>query len=176
MTKPCAIRPAAPGDAPGIITHFHRITEEPGNMTSFSPGEFTRTVDEERERIERVLASDNSHMLVAVVDNEVVGVCACFGGVRAHRRTTGLGITIQAAWRNQGIGTALMEAMIQWARDNPAVHRLDLSVYTHNAHAIHLYRKLGFQEEGVRKEAYFKDGQYLDGLVMAMLFDAPEQG
>jgi RimJ/RimL family protein N-acetyltransferase len=64
-----------------------------------------------------------------------------------------------------------MEAMIQWARDNPVIHRLEFVVYTHNTRAIHLYRKLGFEEEGIRKEAYFKDGRFVDALMMAMIFN-----
>jgi RimJ/RimL family protein N-acetyltransferase len=172
--KAYTIRPATPDDAPGINTHLRRIADEPDNMISFSRGEFLRTVEEERARIEGLLASDNSQMLVAVVDHEIVGLCTCWGDAHVRRYTTGLGITIQSAWRDQRMGTALMEAAIQWARENPVVHRLELVVYTHNARAIHLYKKLGFQEEGVQKEAYFKDGRFVDALMMAILFDAAQ--
>jgi RimJ/RimL family protein N-acetyltransferase len=169
--KSYTIRPATPNDAHAINIHLRRIAEEPNNTISYSRGEFLRTSDEERERIEGIVAADNSHMLVAVVDNKIIGLCSCFGGVGVERYTAWLGISVHSAWRDQGVGTALTKAMIQWARGNPKIHRFALVVYTHNARAIRLYRKLGFQEEGIQKEAYFKDGRFVDGLMMAMLFN-----
>ena len=169
--KPYTIRPATADDAASINRYMRGFSEEPDNMISYSRGEYLRSVEEERTRIEEVVASDNSHMLVAVAESEIIGLCSCFGGVRVRKHTTGLGITVHRAWRDQGVGTALMQAMIQWACDNPVIHRLDLTVFVHNARARHLYRKLGFQEEGILKEAYFKEGRFLDAVMMAMLFD-----
>lgn len=164
------IRPATLDDARSINAYRRRIAEEPNNMISYSPGEYYRTVEEERERIEGLLAADNSHLLVAVADNAIIGVCFGLGGVRVGRYTTSIGMSVDRAWRDQGVGTALVEATIRWARQNPEVHRLDLEVFTQNQRAIHLYRKLGFQAEGVRKEACFKEGQFIDTLMMSMIF------
>ncbi len=177
------IRPATPDDAHGINTHLRRIAEEPHNMISYAPGEFVRTVDEERARIERALTEANSHMLVAaatiaadavaddMASGAIIGMCTCFGGVRIAKYNTSLGIMVRREWRDQGVGTALMTAMIAWARENPAVHRVAFTVLADNARAIHVYRKLGFQEEGVLKEACYKDGRFADLLMMAMLFN-----
>ncbi len=168
---PHTIRPATLDDARGINIHLRRIAEEPNNTISYSQGEFLRTIEEERERIEGVLVAENSHMLVAVANNEIIGLCSCFGGAGVGRYTASLGISVHSAWRDQGVGTALMEKIIKWARKNPVVHRFDLEVYAYNQRAIHLYRKLGFQEEGIRKEVYFKDGRFVDTLMMAMIFN-----
>lgn len=165
------IRPATVDDARGINPHVRRIADEPNNTISYSQGEFQRTIEEERERIGSVLTAGNSHMLVAVVDDEIIGICACYGGSRVGRYTACLGMSVHPAWRDHGVGTALLEALIQWVRMNPALHRLDLEVYTYNQRAIHVYKKLGFQEEGIRKEAYFKDGRFVDTLTMAIIFD-----
>ena len=54
---------------------------------------------------------------------------------------------------------------------DPAPHRLELEVFTHNARAIHVYKKLGFQEEGTRHQAFFKEGRFVDALMMGMIFD-----
>lgn len=167
------VRPAMPDDALGINTHLHRVAEEENNMISYSPGEFDRTVSQDRTRIESALAADNSQIFVAVADYEIIGLCSCFGGVRVGKYTTSLGITVKREWRDHGVGTALMQAAIQWARENPEVHRLELGVLTSNERAIHLYRKLGFQDEGIRKEAYFKEGKFLDSLTMGIVF--PEE-
>ncbi|MBE2271835.1 MAG: GNAT family N-acetyltransferase, partial [Anaerolinea sp.] len=83
----------------------------------------------------------------------------------------GIGISLAQNWRNRGIGTAMMQFVIDWCRANPVVHRLELTVFSNNPRAQHVYEKVGFQHEGIRKEAYFKHGEYLDGILMAMLFD-----
>ena len=168
--KPFSIRPTRPDDAQALNDHIRRIAEEPNNMISFSRGEYQRTAEEERKRIVHALDSPNSHMIVAVAQNEIIGMCRCFGSTGVERYTTGLAILVHREWRDQGVGTALMKDMIAWARDNPVVHRVEFTVYTHNQRAVHLYRKLGFHEEGIRKEAYFKDGRFVDAYLMAMLF------
>jgi len=46
-------------------------------------------------------------------------------------------------WRGRGVGTALMVAAIDWAREQ-GLHKLSLNVFAHNVAAIALYRKFGF--------------------------------
>ena len=166
------IRPARVDDAQQIIDHRRRIANEPNNMITYSKGEFTRTLEEQRYLMEQCIHQANCHILVALVDEQIVGHCSCGGSTRsATERTVGLGIDVHPDYRGQGIGTALMQAMIEWAKDNPIVHRLELEVYTHNELGLHLYRKLGFVEEGIRREAYYKYGKYVDAVMMSMLFD-----
>lgn len=69
--------------------------------------------------------------------------------------------------RNKGVGTALLGRLVAWAESSAVIRRLDLEVWTHNAAARHLYRKFGFVEEGCRRAAYFVDGQFVDGILMA---------
>jgi L-phenylalanine/L-methionine N-acetyltransferase len=45
--------------------------------------------------------------------------------------------------------------------------RLELSVYPDNEPAIKLYKKFGFQVEGTQIGSAFRDGQFLDTLMMA---------
>lgn len=72
-----------------------------------------------------------------------------------------------ADWRGRGVGRALMDRALEWASRSP-LQKLALSVYAHNAPAIALYRKLGFEEEGRRVAEYlFPDGSYRDDVLMA---------
>jgi RimJ/RimL family protein N-acetyltransferase len=49
------------------------------------------------------------------------------------------------------------------------LHRLELMVMTHNAAAVALYRKMGFQVEGTHTHALCVDGRYVDEYCMAKL-------
>jgi RimJ/RimL family protein N-acetyltransferase len=166
------IRPAVAADAAAYNTYRRRIADEPNNGITYSPGEYTRTVEEDRQRILDSAAADTWHILVAVVNDEIVGHCSCGGANRlALRHIVSLGIDVAREYRNRGVGSALMRAMIDWAGANPAIRRVELDVFTHNLPAIHLYLKYGFEIEGRRKRAYFKDGRFVDAYTMALLFD-----
>jgi putative acetyltransferase len=71
--------------------------------------------------------------------------------------------------RGQGIGTALVLAAADWARER-GLHKLTLGVFPSNDAAIGLYRKLGFADEGLRvKQIRRRNGELWDLLEMGLL-------
>jgi RimJ/RimL family protein N-acetyltransferase len=48
-------------------------------------------------------------------------------------------------------------------------HRLWLDVFETNVRAQHVYRTLGFQQDGIFREAVYRDGQYHSLLLMSLL-------
>ena len=80
-----------------------------------------------------------------------------------------IGMHVERGARGQGVGSALMEAAIAWARGE-GLHKLSLSVWPHNDAAIALYRKFGFVEEGRRVKQYRrKSGELWDTIDMGLL-------
>jgi RimJ/RimL family protein N-acetyltransferase len=72
-------------------------------------------------------------------------------------------------WRGCGVGSALMETAIEWAREQ-GLHKLSLDVFPHNTAAIALYRKFGFVEEGRRVKQYRRaSGELWDSIEMGLL-------
>ncbi len=177
MPQDYVIREATPDDAEALIAFMKTLADEPNNGTTFtSTAEFTRTVDEERDLIRQRHEAANACWLVAVTpDGELIGQANISGGPRAGQRTVGLAIALAPDWRNRGLGTAMIRQLIDYCRQSPAIHRMELGVYTNNPRAIHVYEKLGFVHEGVDREAFWKEkeGGYLDSHRMAMLFDDP---
>src|SRR5687768_1988791 len=164
------IRAAVVADAEALVAFRLVIANEPDNNIIWEPGEFDRTAEEEGMLVEEVGASDNSIMLVAEVEGRIVGMLGCFGGKRrASRHSAGLGVTLLKEYRGQGIGTLLMERVIEWAKGTGVLTRIELEVYPHNARARHLYEKCGFVVEGVKHNAYIKSGRYMDVVMMALL-------
>ena len=78
-------------------------------------------------------------------------------------------IAVHEGHQGHGIGRALMNELLRWARESPAVDKVELQVRSSNARAIGLYRSLGFVEEG-RKTRRLKIGpnEYLDDVYMAL--------
>ena len=90
--------------------------------------------------------------------------------VQASRHGFGdLGMAVAPEWRNRGVGSALMVAAIEWARER-GLHKLSLGVFAHNEAAIALYRKYGFVEEGRRVKHYRRaNGELWDTIEMGLL-------
>jgi ribosomal protein S18 acetylase RimI-like enzyme len=96
----------------------------------------------------------------------------CGGGtLQADRHMTALGVYVAREWRDKGVGNALMAKVVAWAKASPVVERVELEVYARNARAIHLYEKYGFEHEGRKRRLYYQDGEPMDMLIMALLFE-----
>lgn len=167
------IREAVPADAGHIVAYMQRISHEPNNNILTGPGEFGFTVEEERDLIEEYSLTDNAVMMVAEAEGKLISLLHCRGGKRrAGRHTASIGITVHRDWRGKGVGSAMMARVVEWATENPVIKRLELEVFTTNERAIHVYEKFGFQMEGCKRRAYYKEGIYLDAYMMALLLES----
>lgn len=69
----------------------------------------------------------------------------------------------------QGIGRDAFELLLNYAFNELNLYRLSLRVFSFNRRAITLYKKLGFKEEGVMREAFYRSGQWHDIHFMGIL-------
>jgi L-phenylalanine/L-methionine N-acetyltransferase len=117
----------------------------------------------------------NDLLLVAEADGLLIGNAGLDAIGRAVRRrhVMGLGITVDKAWHGRGVGTQLMQALLDAADRWLGVLRIELTVYTDNAAAIALYRKFGFEIEGTLRAFALRNGRYVDALAMARLHPSP---
>ena len=82
-----------------------------------------------------------------------------------------LGMLVAAGWRGRGVGTALLAEAIDRARKAGA-HKIALQVWPHNAAAIALYERFGFEREGLLRRHYRRrSGELWDAVVMGLRLD-----
>ncbi len=128
------------------------------------------------KRIEEMPVAPASAELFIVAERggEVVGNAGVHPTPYVRRRhTAGIGMAVARHAQRQGVGMALMAAIIDWADNWAQLLRLELTVYTDNAAAIALYRKFGFEVEGTHRAYAIRDGVYVDALAMARLHPSP---
>lgn len=78
-----------------------------------------------------------------------------------------IGVFVSKEYRGQGAGKMLLAALLEWARKNPAIEKVSLSVFSTNERAISLYKKMGFLEEGRKiKEFKISENEYWDDVFM----------
>jgi RimJ/RimL family protein N-acetyltransferase len=169
---PYVIREATPGDAEAMIVFMKILADEPDNGTTYSSAaEFTYTLDEERDLIRQYAEADNGIWFVVEANGQFIGYASAIGGGRGYYGTLTLAVALAQAARGQGIGKALTQQVIDWCHANPVVCRLQLAVFANNARAIHIYEKLGFERESVWRRSFYKHGEFLDSIHMAILFE-----
>jgi putative acetyltransferase len=76
-------------------------------------------------------------------------------------------MAVRTQYRGRGVGSALMQAIVDLADQWLHVFRLELTVYTDNEAAMALYRKFGFEREGTHKAYALRGGRYVDAHFMA---------
>ena len=111
------------------------------------------------------------YVLIAFVDGKVAGNAGMHPAQgsprRAHMRH--IGLTVRSEFQGQGVGNALMEALVGIADNWLNVFRLELTVFTDNERAIALYRKHGFEVEGTHKAYALRAGKWADVYSMARI-------
>ena len=155
------IRPARDEDRIPLAVLFAAVAEERDGIASEPPID----IDARAARWEL----DGS--LLAEADGVIVG------SIHVERSRFGfgeIGMAVARDWRGRGVGSALLAAAIEWARDE-GMHKLSLSVFPHNAAAIALYRRFGFVEEGRRVKQYRRaSGELWDTVDMGLLLESDE--
>lgn len=114
---------------------------------------------------------DQTHALVACVEGEVVGMVWLSAAAKSPRRRHAgyLGMAVHDKWHSKGVGSALVQAIVDLADKWLDLSRLELTVYTDNEPGIRLYKKFGFEIEGTHRRYAFRDGIFVDAYCMARL-------
>ncbi len=172
MSVTIHIREITLDDAEKFLALCRHLDQETHFML-LEPDERTLTPDEQRQALGSLLAGGRSTIFVAedLERGELVGYLAIEGGTyRRERRRATLVIGVLQACTGQGIGSRLFQEMERWARQR-GFRRLELTVMVHNQRALALYLRQGFMIEGLRRQALFVDGRYVDEYYMAKLLE-----
>lgn len=156
------IEKAEPSDAAELLEYLKVIGSESDNLT-FGPDGLLCSVEAETEFLASELISQTSVTLVAKRDGKIIGNARFTGGLKERTKHRGdIGISVlKSEWGN-GLGSMLLETLIDFAKNTAHVEVITLEVNQTNQRAIALYEKFGFKKTGVF-EAFTKiDGKYID--------------
>lgn len=154
--RPFAIRPARDEDRVPLASLFAAVAEERDGIAAEPPVDVVR----------RAAAFELDATLVATARDDVVGGIWIDGPFFGFGE---LGMLVARGWRGRGVGSALVEAAIEWGQGR-GLHKLSLAVFPHNRAAIALYRKHGFEVEGRRRRHIRRaSGELWDLIEMGLL-------
>ncbi len=156
------VRAARPEDVPAITRIYNAGIED----------RLATLETEPRDEAERAawLAARSERHPVLVAANEA-GEAIGWGSINpfnprpAYRHVADFSIYVDREARGQGVGSALLPALIETAR-GLGYHKLVLAGFPFNAPGVALYRKFGFREIGTYREQGMLDGRWVDVILM----------
>jgi L-phenylalanine/L-methionine N-acetyltransferase len=165
------IRRASADDAAALAHHFGEPAVFGGTLQMPYPSEAFW----QKRLSDGLLATNGDVLLVAERAGALVGHAGLMaaGPQPRRRHAMVLGIAVSPAAQGQGVGSALMTALCDYADRWAGALRLELTVYTDNAVALRLYRNFGFEIEGTFRGFALRDGAFVDAHSMARLHPNP---
>jgi putative acetyltransferase len=163
-----ALRPRLPEDAPDLLDLFN----EPDFLETALMRDPFADAGEINAWLDGMKASRRFE-LVATRD----GLCVAFGALYVqgehfdHCGAVTMGV--RGGFRRQGIGAALLRALLATAQRFAGLAKIGLTVLVENAPAIRLYRRHGFAIEGLHRRFARRPHGFCDAYSMALLLDEP---
>lgn len=162
------VRPQHPDDAPDL----HELLRHPavGRTTLQMPSQELSAVE---ERVNN--PQTNIYRHVAEVDGgegkgKVIGSIGLYRPENARRSHSGsIGMGVHPDYWGRGVGSALMERVLDLADNWLNLKRVELDVNTDNPAGVALYEKFGFAVEGTKRFHVYGDGRWADSYFMARI-------
>ena len=154
-----------------ILLLMGKIADET-NALPFTSKDMGININSMKKYIQALNKEPNAVYLAAYQGAKPVGFGYLEGGKRArtyHAATLGIGVL--EAFSDRGIGSRLLAEIISVAYASENIAKIDLQVRKDNLKAIRLYKKFGFEVEGMSKRALFINGEFFDYINMGKIID-----
>lgn len=152
-----------------LIVEFYNVVGGETDYLSFGQDEYPQTAEGLAQSIEDMKQSKGTCMLLMLDGEEIVGIGTIDSSSKRRFLHVGtLGIVIRQSHAGKGLGRLLMNALIDWAKENGQTEKITLITRADNERAVALYEKLGFKQEGVFHKDSFDGERYYDSLSMAL--------
>jgi RimJ/RimL family protein N-acetyltransferase len=114
---------------------------------------------------------EHDGLLMVTVDGEAVGFVGWAPAGHGAGRYRSIGIVLLPRWRGRGVGTRAQLLLCRYLFTHTAVRRIEAGTQPENAAEQRSLRTIGFRQEGVLRDAEFRDGSWRDIVVFGLLRD-----
>lgn len=164
------LREATPTDAKELL-HVMNILDKETPYLLVNQQSLKLDPVDMAEQIDFIYEQNNQLILLAYNHDQLIGVATVMGELDQPLKHIGeIGISLLKEYWNCGLGTIMLEEIIEWAKEGQAIKRLEIKVQQRNERALHLYQKLGFDTEGTIRQGFLSENdEYLDIILMSYL-------
>lgn len=159
-------RPFKLSDIEETLSYINKISKE-DTFICLSGEEITRDQEEKfLKETEQEFDEKKTIRIGAFLNGKLIGLCDIKKERQRASHVGVFGITIAKEFRQEGIGSALMDYVIKLAKDLIGIKIVRLGVFANNPGALHLYGKMGFLEFGKLPGGILYKGDYIDHILL----------
>jgi RimJ/RimL family protein N-acetyltransferase len=157
-----------PQDLDAMLSYINELIEEDTYIGMYGE-KLTRAYEQEflNESLKEIKEGVKRHIVVEVNGHYVGSAEVRAAHLRRKNHTADIGISLAKEFREEGIGTALMQVIIQEAKQM-GLRILTLGCFENNPRALHLYERMGFITVGIVPEAIYFKGKYVGEVIMCL--------
>ncbi|MCZ9326686.1 spermidine N1-acetyltransferase [Nocardia farcinica] len=149
------------------LPFVHQLSNDAQIMSYWFDEPFEALV-ELRDIYDRHIHDERERRFIVDADGAAAGLVELVEIAPVHRKAE-FQIIIAPGHQGRGLATLATRKALDYAFAVLNLHKVYLIVDVANTKAIHIYRKLGFQDEGTLRDEYFAAGRYRDALRMSIL-------
>lgn len=165
------IREATKYDAEASIVYGNKVGGET-DFLSFGLNEFNKTVDDQKSTFTDISKTNNTIFILGILDGTIVSMANISASQKARLQHVGsIGISVLKDYWKLGIGTAMMQTLINFSKKSGVIRKLKLVVSEDNPKALELYKKLGFTIDGKVERDFYINGKFSTGIYMGLFID-----
>lgn len=160
-------------DANGVWKNFNQVVEEGVYLPVFFP------VESQFEKHNWYDNLKKSNEICIIAENlnldrpkNIIGQCEISNiDWDAASHVGNLGIIVRKKYRDEGVGRRLIDIAIRESKKFNGKEKIILSCFSSNHRALHLYKSMGFQTVGIRKQQFLIDDKYYDEVLMELFIE-----
>lgn len=153
---------------------YHAWRNDMDVMQSTNPSLDVYSLEETKEFVDQVILgahSAKSYIMIDKTNETPIGVVSLILIDYKNRNAECIIDIGEKEYWGKGYGSEGLKLLLDYAFYEMNLHRVSLKVFSFNDRAIHLYKKIGFQQEGMIRECLFREGKWYDIIQMGILQD-----
>lgn len=165
------IREALENDAAELLEFVNQVGGE-SDYLSFGAGEFNVSISDEQKFLNKCHSSKNQLFILGFIEDQIAATLHLAAGERPRIQHAGeFGMSVTKKYWSLGIGSYMIDVLINWAKETDMIKKINLRVRTDNTRAVHLYLRKGFKQEGLLRKEVYLNGTYYDYYWMGIVLN-----
>lgn len=162
------LRSLSEKDLPKLVSWWNDPAWKPYQSGVVAPSSDMSVAEQFRSWSKNNNSGDFGFSIEEIKTGQLLGHVTLWG-IDPVVRIGNIGIIIGGEHVDQGFGTDAIRVLLRFSFEELRVNKVELCVWEFNLRAAHVYKRLGFKTEGVRREATFHNGRYWSQIQMGML-------
>jgi len=154
------------------IESIRQLTNDPWYESMIVGWALPRSRFQQKKWFENYTPKDELRLAIETPEDGTVGMTGLINIDWKNATATAGGMRIfKKDMRSKGVATDAYMALFRYAFDELRLNRIEGAVLLHNKASVRATEKAGFKQEGVMRQAVYKNGKFMDVILLGIIKD-----